>query len=165
MINDIGNDIKKAFSDVDKKDLKICLMGIGSDLRGDDVAGLLVVNCLSGKCKNIDVIYGATAPENFTGDIKKIKPTHFVVVDCANMGLEPGQVRVVDEKEIGGVSFSTHMLPLSVMIDYLKDTIDFKTVVIGIQPSDISFGAEPCKEVIQASEYVAKTILKYMKDE
>lgn len=169
MISKIYDDIAKALSGTEKKDLKLCVMGIGSDLRGDDVAGLMVVDLLSRRCMKLGsceakdrlyVIYGATAPENFTGEIKKVKPTHLVVVDCADMGLNPGEVKIVDEDKIGGVSFSTHMLPLSVMIDYLKNSIDFKTVVVGIQPKDVGFGSEVCEEILRSSEMVADSILK-----
>jgi len=169
MINKIYDDISGAFSNVDKKDLKVCVLGIGSDLRGDDVAGLLVVDCLSRKCMNLEpcdiknklhVLYGSTAPENCTGDIKRSKPTHLVVVDSADMGLKPGDIKILGEDQIGGVSFSTHMLPLSVMIQYLKNSIDFKTVIVGIQPKNIDFGAVVNTEIIKASEVVADSILK-----
>ncbi len=169
MINKIYEDISETFSNVDKKDLKVCVLGIGSDLRGDDVAGLLVVDFLSRRCINFDnsdvknklhVIYGSTAPENATGDIKRSNPTHLVVVDSADMGLNPGDVQILGEEQIGGVSFSTHMLPLSVMIQYLKNSIDFKTVIVGIQPKDIGFGAATNIEVTRSSEIIANAILK-----
>ena len=147
------------------KKLKLCVMGIGSDLRGDVATGILVVHNLSKiKNYNIFVLYGATAPENFTGEIKKIRPSHLIIVDCADLGLKPGEIKIVEEKNIEGVSFSTHTLPISVMIRYLKEDMDFETIVIGIQPVCIDFGASVSFEVERASVVVSDVIAKVLRE-
>jgi len=164
MINKVHEEILRQFN-LSDPDERICVMGIGSDLRGDDIAGLVVADELVRRrpleLKNkLSVIYASTAPENFTGEIKKINPSYLVIVDCAELGLEPGEVKIINETDIGGVSFSTHSLPISIIIDYLKRDIDFKTIIIGIQPTDTSFGAELSNKVLKACDLVCESIIK-----
>ena len=60
------------------------------------------------------------APENFTAEVRRLRPAAVVIVDCAHMDEAPGTLRLIDPREIGGVSFGTHGLPLSVLADYLS---------------------------------------------
>ena len=54
---------------------KIVVLGVGSELRGDDIAGILAAENLKGKTSDkLQVLIGGTAPENLTGEIKKLKP-------------------------------------------------------------------------------------------
>ncbi len=133
---------------------KCIIMGVGSVLMSDDACGIILAESLTEKFnhnKKFKIISGSTAPENFTGEIKKFKPDLLVLVDAADMKEQPGNIMVIDYNVINGVSFSTHMLPLKLMIDYLKIEIDFKIVVIGIQPDIVDYGeniSQPVKEAI-----------------
>lgn len=126
---------------------KVLILGIGSDLKGDDAAGILAAQKLESK---FEVIIGGTAPENFTSEIKRIKPSHLIIIDSAQMNEPPGYIRLIDSDEISGYSFGTHALPLSVMINYLKEYFPLKTIIIGIQPKTLAFGAPPSVEVKKA---------------
>jgi hypothetical protein len=90
---------------------RVVLLGVGSDLRGDDAAGMMAAERLSHTPK-LNVLLGGTAPENLTGEIKKLKPSHLLIVDAAEMKAEAGTIRLLTPEEIGGFSFSTHALPL-----------------------------------------------------
>lgn len=127
---------------------KIAVLGVGSELRSDDAAGMLVAKNLS--AKNIDVFLGGTAPENFTGAIKRIKPTHVIIIDCADMKKEPGAVLLIEPAQVSGVSFSTHTLPLNILADYLIKDINCEVIIIGIQPKSIEFKEGVSKEVAKA---------------
>ena len=78
---------------------RIAVLGVGSELRGDDVAGMLVAGAVQKKSKKIRVFLGATAPENLTGEIIKFKPTHLIIVDTADIKEKPGTILF----EIAGV--------------------------------------------------------------
>lgn len=125
------------------------IMGVGSELRNDDGAGVLLSHMLSERFsdKNVTVITGGTAPENFTGEIKKASPDVLFIVDAAFMNLPVGSVKVLNPSSVGGISFSTHMLPLPLTLDYLRAECDCKTVLIGIQPYNTEQGLEICEEV------------------
>jgi hydrogenase 3 maturation protease len=144
----------------------IAVLGIGSDLRGDDAAGIIVAQQIE-KIKlspKIKILIGATAPENLTGEIKKFKPSHLLIIDSADTNAQPGQISIIDPDKVGGTTFCTHCLPIKVMIDYLMQSLcDLKVITIGIQPKNIAVGFDVSKEVKKAAEELAKTIVSLFK--
>jgi len=138
---------------------KIAVLGIGSELRADDVAGLLVAGELK-KIKNLKlkVFLGSTAPENLTGEIIKYKPTHIIIVDSVDTDQEPGFILLVDPEEVGGVSFSSHMLPVKMIVDYLLESLKCEIIIIGIQPKTLVFGEAISKEVKKSAKQVSDVI-------
>lgn len=96
---------------------------------------------------NIQGFVGASAPENVTGEVVGFKPTHVVLVDAAHLGKKPGEVDVVQPEDIGGVSFSTHMLPAPIILDYLKKGTGCQVLVVGIQPASTEFMGEVAPSV------------------
>jgi hydrogenase 3 maturation protease len=148
---------------------RVAVLGVGSELRGDDIAGLLAARQIKENTKNkssaplLQVFIGETAPENLTGEIKQFAPTHLIVIDAAELNKEPGHIEVMGLEKISGASFCTHSLPLKVIIGYLLESFKFEPIVIGIQPKTLTFGAEPTKEVITAAKDLAKTIAKLLK--
>jgi hydrogenase 3 maturation protease len=143
---------------------RIGILGIGSELRADDVAGILVakqVGKLITNKKNrpkLKVFIGATAPENLTSQIKKFQPTHLIIIDSADLNIKAGKIKVMNPDDIGGVSFCTHNLPIKVMTDYLLQSFSSQITIIGIQPENLSVGALPSKAVLGAVELLSKTI-------
>jgi hydrogenase 3 maturation protease len=137
---------------------KIGVLGVGSELRADDVAGILVAQRVGERTGNrktppeIATFIGATAPENLTGEIKRFQPTHLVIVDAADLNAEPGTITLMDPDSIGGTTFCTHSLPLKVMIDYLLDSFECHVTIVGIQPKSLAVGAPVSQEVLDAVE-------------
>jgi hydrogenase 3 maturation protease len=138
----------------------VVLVGVGSDLRGDDGAGLLVAEKIKDQRSKIKILVGGTAPENLTGEIKRLKPSHLIIVDSADFKAQPGTVEVVGYDKIGGHSFSTHSAPLKMMIDYLLADISFVPIVIGIQPKSLEFGAPVSPEVLAAVEEIVTALIR-----
>jgi hydrogenase 3 maturation protease len=149
---------------------RVAILGVGSDLRGDDVAGLQVVQKLEKvigdrDCSNrVRIFHGGTAPENFTGEIRRFEPSHLVVVDAAGMGKPPGTVAILETDQIEGVSFSTHQMPLKVMIKFLGQSWSFETFFIGIQPKDLSFGASVSAPVRVAIRQVVEALRDVLRE-
>ena len=159
-------DLEIALKDRLKSAERIVVLGIGSELRGDDIAGILVTEEL-GKCpkdaKKLKIINGGTAPENFTGEIKNFNPTHLVVIDSANMAKsKPGTIRLIDPEKIGNFSFCTHRLPVNIMTDYLIKFIDCEIIILGIQPKTIDFGAKCSPEIKKSVKRVSSAITKVL---
>jgi hydrogenase 3 maturation protease len=163
---------------------RIAVMGVGSELRGDDIAGLLAAEQIEKSIKGktafphsthpdtpgfaqskaeVRVFIGETAPENLTGEIKRYQPTHLIVIDAAELNKKPGHIEIMDLETIGGASFCTHSLPLKVIITYLLESFKFEVILIGIQPKSITFGAQPAKEVIAAVKKLAVAIIEALK--
>ncbi len=112
-------------------------MGVGNELRGDDAVGIYVARNF--RKEGWLIIECGTVPEDFTSQIKKIKPKLLVIVDAAEMNLNPGEIRIIPEEKIPKVAFSTHGMPLSLLMDYLKPFTG-KIILIGIQPQTMEFG-------------------------
>jgi hydrogenase 3 maturation protease len=141
---------------------RIAILGVGSDLRADDAAGLLVAAKVESACGDnpaLLVVQGATAPENFTGPIIAFRPSHLVIVDCAELGSPPGSVRLFPSESIGGVSSNTHSLPLKIVIDYISLSHPCRSVVVGIQPKSLAFDGQPSDEVLRAVDRVAEALV------
>lgn len=146
---------------------KIAVLGIGSELRGDDAAGMLVARSLSeDSCskERLKIFFGDTAPENLTGEIKKFRPTHLVIVDCADLGQKAGAIKLIMLEEIGGISFSTHRMPPKFLADYLKESISCDILFIGIQPKNIDFGVSLSKEVTDSVKIVSGLIKEVLEN-
>lgn len=145
---------------------KIAIMGIGSELRSDDSAGMYFIELLDDLKNRNDLllIAGSTAPENFTGVIKDFSPDVLFIVDAAHMGLLPGETKPVPAEDICGVTFSTHMLPIPVMLKYLEVECDTEVLFIGIQPKSTEQGLIMSEEVKCGTKKLAKTFLKALTD-
>lgn len=150
---------------------RLAVLGVGSELRGDDGAGSLIAERLAHEFPraaypNLVVCGGGTAPENFCGNIRTFRPGHLLVVDAADAGCEPGAVVEIQRKDIGGPEFSSHMLPLKLMVDYLVSETGCAVTMLGLQYECIDFGAdmapsmsETVDEVLQALREVIPELL------
>ncbi|MDR1695976.1 MAG: hydrogenase 3 maturation endopeptidase HyCI [Endomicrobium sp.] len=140
-------------------------LSIGSELRGDDGASVLTANELLKKDlpSNFKVLLGYTAPENLTGEIKRIKPTHMIICDAANGGLKPGEIGVISVSDVDGAAFSTHMMPMNVFIDYISRDNPCKTLILGIQPGSVEFGADITEEVRETAIALADAVFEIVK--
>lgn len=149
-----------------KPGIRTAVLGVGSVLRSDDAVGTYFAEKLSELNDNERFLSlaGASAPENLTGVIRKFRPDVLFVVDAARMDLGPGTIREIDPGKISGTTFSTHMLPLPVMLNYLRLDRDFKTVYIGIQPECTEQGIGMCDEVRMAAETLAEAFKEALKN-
>jgi hydrogenase 3 maturation protease len=138
------------------------ILGVGSSLNCDDGAGPAVASALISGMKrrkfpeNIMVLNGCAAPENFTGEIKRFGPDTLIIIDAADFSAAPGCVKLIDLKDITGATFSSHMLPVRIMAEYLEKETGCKTFLIGIQPESVLYGdvlskpvADTVKEIIR----------------
>ena len=147
---------------------RVALLAIGSEFRGDDAAGLLVAENLKRASKvsagKLKVFIGSTAPENLTGDIKRFKPSHILLIDSVDFHEKPGSIIVLSPRDIGdAVSFSTHKMPAKVLIHYFSNSLKCDPVLIGIQPASVVFGKKPSRAVVSSAKEVASAIAKSFK--
>jgi len=144
---------------------RIVFLAIGSELRGDDAAGLVCANELlkNNPPDNFKVLLGHTAPENLTGEIKRFNPTHLIICDAADSGLEAGQIGVIEVERVDGAAFSTHMMPMNVFINYISQGSDLKTLILGLQPENLEFGAEVTQKVQNSAVELAGMITEALK--
>lgn len=145
---------------------RIAVLAIGSELRGDDAAGVLVGESIlkRNNSRKLKVFMGGTAPENLTGEIRRFKPSHVIFVDTAEMKESPGTVLLLKPEELSkDITFSTHKMPAEILIEYFIKTMGCLVTFIGIQPLTIKFGTKPSKHVKESAKEVASAILGAMK--
>jgi hydrogenase 3 maturation protease len=122
---------------------RVALVGVGNELNGDDGVGVRVVRDVEarlgrrGDCLFIDA---GTAPENFTGPLRRFRPDLILMVDAASLDEPPGTTAVVDWQATEGFSASTHTLPPSVFARYLVEELGCRLALVGIQPVCLEFG-------------------------
>jgi hydrogenase 3 maturation protease len=138
----------------------VAVLGVGSELRGDDIAGLLVIENLKNKNvkKKLHIFNGGTAPENLTGQITKLAPRALIIIDCADAGKKPGTLLTIHPDDVAGVSFSTHMMPLSMLVQYFHNAFECEILIVGIQSKSIEFGAPVSPAVKAAVAKLTETI-------
>ncbi|MDD5237441.1 MAG: hydrogenase maturation peptidase HycI [Candidatus Omnitrophica bacterium] len=149
---------------------KVAILGIGSELRSDDAAGVVISRKLQAyikkmKIKALKVFLGQTAPENLTGEIKKFNPTHLVIIDAIDFQKKAGTISIADARREKGASFSTHRMPIKFITDYLYKSIACDTIIIGIQPESLEFcgGLSPKiqESVRVASKEISEVLGKF----
>ena len=108
------------------------IMCIGNPDGGDDAIGPYIAERLDDTAKRT-VLNCGTVPENYTSIVKRLHPKQLIIIDAAEMGLSPGEIRIVPKDKIGVMHISTHGIPLSVLISYLESSVP-QITFIAIQP-------------------------------
>ncbi|HHX99991.1 MAG TPA: hydrogenase maturation peptidase HycI [Methanothermobacter sp.] len=142
-----------------KEHQKVVILGIGNDMKGDDAVGTVLAQKLSKmfpENDNITIFDGKTVPENFTGAIRRKHPSHIILVDAVEMNRKPGQIELISREQIANYNISTHAMPLSFLIKYLKSTCPAELIIVGIQPKNISLVNEMSVEVENSVEILLK---------
>lgn len=126
-----------------KDDQRIAIVGIGAELHGDDAIGLLTARKLKpafAQQEEVLLLEGGTLPESMTGPLRRFSPELVIFIDAADLGQLPGTIKIVDPDRIGGTSFSTHSMPLTLLMKFLEDELNCEMLLIGVQPEQIEFG-------------------------
>jgi hydrogenase 3 maturation protease len=83
-----------------------------------------------------------------------------LLIDAAFLGLKPGEASIVDaEKILDFSAITTHMLPLRVFCEYIKQATGAKIGLLLIEPKNIEFGEGLTAQVQAASEEITKVLL------
>jgi len=138
----------------------VLILGIGNELNLIDRIGIEVVKRIKRLNLNkIKVFLAGTAPENSTNIIRKVNPSHLIIIDSAEMNEELGTIKILDKDKIIGRNFSTHGLSISFLIDYVEKSIGSKVILIGIQTAtknDYKKIQESIQELIDFFQYYDK---------
>jgi hydrogenase 3 maturation protease len=134
------------------------IMGIGNELNGDDGVGPYIADALADS--TVFIVFNAgTQPDNFTGKITAMGPSHVVFVDAAMIDGEAGSTGVVPLETIDDVCFHTHYLPLMHIVKRLIDRCGCKVLVIGIRPVSMEPGDGLSPPVRQAADSLVSMLM------
>lgn len=140
---------------------KVVIAGIGNPIRSDDYVGLNIVEYLKGKLpETVCLLECETVPESYLFEIEEFNPTHVLLIDAAFLGLNPGEASLGDAEKIADSSaITTHLLPLRVFCDYVKQATGAKIALLLIEPKCMDFGEGLTFEVQAAAERLTKLLL------
>ncbi|MFC1784582.1 hydrogenase maturation protease [Candidatus Neomarinimicrobiota bacterium] len=143
----------------------IKVIAVGNDLYGDDGIGNAVLQSLEQNpdMKDIELIDGATDAlgliDHFSG------ADHVIIVDAAQMGENPGTVKVFSKEEIKLKikmdHLTVHGISLAETFDIaqLVDSLPKNLTIIGIEPKNIGISQNLSDEVTQSIPEVVSNII------
>ena len=158
-------DYKKKIESFVRERGRIAIVGLGNEYRTDDGAGTALIRLL--KYSGVDRINEVAlfeANRNIMlhiSDIEKFQPSGIMVLDTANLGIEPGQIMVLDEKKIIEKRISTHENNLDLAMAYFKIALpEHKVLFVGIQFKSLEMSDELTltKKIKKAVEELGRLI-------
>ena len=127
---------------------KVCVVGIGNRLKGDDAAGPELIDRIAGRV-HFHCLDAGVAPENYLEKIAGINPDTILLVDAMDFGGEAGACRLFATDQIMGGGLSSHALSLRMTCDYLQQRILAHVFILGIQPAQVKMN-QPLSAVVSA---------------
>jgi len=122
---------------------------IGNPIMSDDGIGCYIFNNLS-NLNGIKLINTENVPENYVSKIIKLEPKLLIGIDAVEFSSHPGEIKLFNEEEILNYSSSTHSISLKMIIDRIREELDFSFHLVGIQPKNIMLGNDFSEEVLNS---------------
>jgi hydrogenase maturation protease len=134
---------------------RIVVIGVGNELMRDEGVGVVVARALQGENlpEGVEVVEGGVAGLDLLFEMEGADRA--VIVDAAEMGLEPGAIRVFtpDELEFEGLGklASLHHISLLDVLELGKLTgLQTEVVIVGLQPAEVAPGSGLTPQVGEA---------------
>ncbi|NHV11894.1 MAG: hydrogenase maturation peptidase HycI [Candidatus Verstraetearchaeota archaeon] len=147
---------------------KVVIMGIGNELRGDDAAGLKVIELLSKRISgyndahdlnSVILLNCSVIPENFLGKVETISPSHVIIIDAVEMQKQPGTIGLFRKGDLlHSATISTHNISPEILFTYLEEIVGAKVLLIGIQPKILDFYEGLSQEVCNSVELITDIV-------
>ncbi|MEN3039610.1 MAG: HyaD/HybD family hydrogenase maturation endopeptidase [Candidatus Kryptonium sp.] len=146
--------------------MKICVLGLGNPLLGDDGFGIEVVKKLKneiGESPDIEIIDGGSLGIYLLPYLED--KTHLIVVDIINFGGKPGEIVKLKLDEIPaffGLKVSEHQITFHEVIALMKllEVKPVESFLIGVQPKRSEWGEKISDEVERAINGVVAEVKK-----
>ena len=143
---------------------KIAILGIGNDLRTDDGLGPYIVNSIKFDHPNVMIENVGSVPEGFARPLAEFGAKRIIMIDAADMRKAPGHVELVTKDRIGGISISTHSMPLSLLMMYLEQETGGESILVAIQPKNLQFGEGLTQEIQEVSDNIISSIERLLEE-
>jgi hydrogenase 3 maturation protease len=141
-----------------KNTTRLAIIGIGDELILPDRLGMYAAREFEQHhLPGVRVFFAGTVPESITGPLRRYQPGHILFLDAADMGARPGTIAVIEPERILVSFVSTHVLPLSVVMDYIERETGAGVTLLGIQP-DLTGSDRDLSEEDQA--YLGRNLLE-----
>lgn len=140
---------------------KVAVVAIGNIMRSDDGLGSKLIELLRAARAKAALFDCGTAPENYIFPILSAGCDTVILIDAADLGIEPGRARVLDLDGIMNVSFSTHSPSPRLFTDLLKTgKEDINIFIVSVQPRSTALGGPLSGEVSAGCEALAGILVE-----
>ena len=159
---DLDKELKKWLKHADR----IVIAGIGNPIRMDDFVGVKIAQDLKGKVSDrVLLLECETVPESCVQQILDFDPTHLLLIDAAILGLKPGEAKLVNpDYLIGSSAFSTHMLPLKIFCECLRNESKISIALLLIEPKKTDFGEGLEPEISSSANTITESLIKILSE-
>ena len=141
---------------------KAVFIGMGNTLKGDDGAGIALLNKLKGKL-TADFIDCGTVPENYLGKVVNARAETIVVLDAVELALAPGEVRILEIEDLQETLAATHSMSPALFMRFLRERLEGSDIfMLGIQPASTKLGSGLSTSVEKALVQIEESLLKCM---
>ncbi|MBM1154313.1 hydrogenase 3 maturation endopeptidase HyCI [archaeon] len=141
----------------------LCLVAVGNPDRGDDGFGVALGSSLQRELASTDrvtVVQAHTAPENVIGLIKRVHPSHTIILDAVDAEAPPGTLLLIDPKSCSESKLpSTHTIPITTIARYIEREVGTQVLILGVQPADTTWGSRMSAPVQKALSVVLRMLL------
>ena len=138
------------------------------DWKSDDRLGISLARSLA-RALPADprwrVVNGGEAPENYSGAVRAFAPSHVVLLDAVDHGLEPGTVFLADEASIAAGDMTSHHLPLKLMMRFLEESLPCRVILVGVQPKTLRPGRRLSGPVQKAVAPLAGFLARILREQ
>ena len=115
---------------------RLAIVGIGDEFIPPDRLGMHAAREIKKEnLPEVEVFLAGTVPESITGPLRRFRPDHVFFLDAADMGAQPGTIAVIEPERVQATLISTHVLPLTVVMDYVERETGAGVTLLGIQPN------------------------------
>ena len=129
------------------------LVGVGSDLRGDDAFGPLLARRLAGD--GLPALDAGTSPESLTGPIRRSGAEVLILADVGNLGAAPGTLRLLAPEAAAPGGSSTHDPSLRLLVEFLAAQRPITARILAAEPARRGLGEPVSPEIAAAIERAA----------
>ncbi len=135
----------------------VCILGVGNRDRGDDGVGSIVAERLSAQFGSW-AVDGGTVPENHLEKVARLDADTVVLIDAADAGGAPGDVKLLDPAAIAGGNLSTHALSLTMASDYLAARTGATLRLLTVQPLAVDMGRGLSSVVLKTADELVSAL-------
>ena len=132
---------------------RLLFIGVGNVLKRDDGVGVVISNQIIER-PDIKSLTVEVSIENYIGKINSLEPGEIVIVDCMELGSNPGTYRLLTLENVEDITFNTHNISLGRVGDFFQ----YPSYVLGIQPKSVEFGDHLSPPVQDSADRIVRLI-------
>ena len=132
----------------------LLVITVGNRLRSDDGVAPYIAEHAKRPKNGIIILDAGERPEDVLWKAIEVRPGSVVIIDAADFGGEPGEVRAIPEEFIPENPISTHRFPLRIISRLVTEDTGARVDFICLQPESVGFGEGLSDRVRLAAEEI-----------